>query len=339
MTIGKNILISRTDSIGDVVLTLPMAGLLKRNYPDSRVFFLGAEYTHAVVDCCKDVDEFVSWTELQSKPLPEQLAFIKSLHIDTILHVFPNGDVASLAKIARISNRVGTSHRIFHWTTCNRLVNFSRKKSPLHESQLNCMLLQHFVENMPPALGDMADYLHFQAPELSPEFAELIDTKRFNLILHPKSKGSAREWGVENFARLIELLPEERFQIFISGTQAEGDLVRDTLINPYANRITDLTGKMPLSQFIAFIARCDALIAASTGPLHIASASGVQAIGIYPPMRPIHPGRWMPIGKRVKVFVSDKECSLCRKTPDRCQCMQSITPEEVKMFLEEISTK
>lgn len=339
MTIGKNILISRTDSIGDVVLTLPMAGLLKRNYPDSRVFFLGAEYTHAVVDCCKDVDQFVSWTEIQSKPLPEQLAFLKSLQIDTVLHVFPNREVASLAKIARISNRVGTSHRIFHWTTCNRLVNFSRKKSPLHESQLNCMLLQPFVENMPPALGDMADYLNFQDPELSPEFAEFIDAKRFNLILHPKSKGSAREWGVENFARLIELLPEERFKIFISGTQAEGNLVRDSLIKPYVNRITDLTGKMPLSQLIAFIARCDALIAASTGPLHIASACGVQAIGIYPPMRPIHPGRWMPIGKKVKVFVADKECSLCRKTPDRCQCMQSITPEEVKEFLEEISTK
>ena len=338
MTIGKNILISRTDSIGDVVLTLPMAGILKQRFPQCRIFFLGAEYTHAVVDCCKDVDQFVSWTELKSKPLPEQLAFLKSLQIDTILHVFPNRDVASLAKIARISNRVGTSHRIFHWTTCNRLVNFSRKKSPLHESQLNCMLLQPFVENMPPALGDMADYLHFQAPELPPEFAELIDTKRFNLILHPKSKGSAREWGVENFARLIELLPEERFQIFISGTQAEGDLVRHSLIEPYQDRITDITGKMSLADFTAFIARCDALVAASTGPLHIASACGVQAIGIYPPMRPIHPGRWRPLGKKVKVFVAKKECSDCRHTM-QCHCMQSITPEEVKEFLERISTK
>ena len=336
MEIGKNILISRTDSIGDVVLTLPMAGILKQHFPQCRIFFLGAEYTHAVVDCCRDVDTFVSWTELKSKPLSEQLTLLKSLQIDTILHVFPNREVASLAKIARIANRVGTSHRIFHWTTCNRFVNFSRKKSTLHESQLNCMLFRLFLDDMPPSLGDMADNLHFQAPELSPEFVELIDAKRFNLILHPKSKGSAREWGVENFARLIELLPEDRFQIFISGTQAEGDLVRNSLINPYANRITDLTGKMPLSQFIAFIGCCDALIAASTGPLHIAAASGINAIGIYPPMRPIHPGRWCPLGKRVKVFVAEKKCADCRHTM-QCHCMQSITPEEIRSYLEEIS--
>lgn len=336
MEIGKTVIISRTDSIGDVVLTLPVAGFVKQRWPQCRVVFLGAEYTHSIVDCCPDVDQFVSWTSLKDKSLDEQVMAFEDLNADTILHVFPNKAVARIAKKAGIANRVGTSHRIFHWTTCNRLVNFSRKNSDLHESQLNCMLLQHYVENMPPALGDMADYLNFQASELSPEFAELIDTKRFNLILHPKSKGSAREWGVENFARLIELLPEERFQIFISGTQAEGDLVRDSLINPYANRITDLTGKMPLSQFIAFIARCDALIAASTGPLHIASASGVQAIGIYPPMRPIHPGRWMPIGKKVKVFVAEKECSDCRHTM-QCHCMQSITPEEIRSYLEEIS--
>ena len=32
----RKIIISRTDSIGDVVLTLPLAGLLKKYYPLSR---------------------------------------------------------------------------------------------------------------------------------------------------------------------------------------------------------------------------------------------------------------------------------------------------------------
>jgi ADP-heptose:LPS heptosyltransferase len=38
------------------------------------------------------------------------------------------------------------------------------------------------------------------------------------------------------------------------------------------------------------------LVAASTGPLHIASAVGIHAIGLYPSKRPMHPGRWMPLG-------------------------------------------
>ena len=336
MEIGKTVIISRTDSIGDVVLTLPVAGFVKQRWPQCRIVFLGAEYTHSIVDCCPDVDQFVSWTALKDKPLDEQVQTFKDLNADTILHVFPNKAVARIAKKAGIANRVGTSHRIFHWTTCNRLVNFSRKNSDLHESQLNLMLLKPFIDNLPPTLHETAEKLHFKAPQLSPELAQLIDPQRFSVILHPKSKGSAREWGVENFARLVEILPQERFQIFVSGTQAEGDLVRHSLIEPYHDRITDITGKMSLADFIAFIARCDALIAASTGPLHIAAASGINAIGIYPPMRPIHPGRWCPLGKRVKVFVAEKECSDCRHTM-QCHCMQSITPEEIGSYREKIS--
>ena len=331
MEIGKTVIISRTDSIGDVVLTLPVAGFIKQHWPQSRIVFLGAEYTHSIVDCCPDVDQFL----LKDKSLDEQIRVFEDLNADTILHVFPNKAVARIAKKAGIANRVGTSHRIFHWTTCNRLVNFSRKNSDLHESQLNLMLLKPFIDSLNPTLAQTAEKLHFTAPQLSPELAQMIDTQRFSLILHPKSKGSAREWGVENFARLIELLPEERFQIFISGTQAEGDLVRHSLTEPYQDRITDITGKMSLADFTAFIARCDALVAASTGPLHIAAVSGTNAIGIYPPMRPIHPGRWRPLGKKVKVFVAEKECSDCRHTM-QCRCMQSITPEEVKEFLEEV---
>ena len=33
----KKIVISRTDSIGDVALTLPLAGILKSKYPDVRI--------------------------------------------------------------------------------------------------------------------------------------------------------------------------------------------------------------------------------------------------------------------------------------------------------------
>ena len=127
MEIGKTVIISRTDSIGDVVLTLPLAGFVKQRWPQCRVVFLGAEYTHSIVDCCPDVDQFVSWTALKDKPLDEQVQTFKDLNADTILHIFPNKAVALIAKKAGIANRVGTSHRIFHWTTCNRLVNFSRK--------------------------------------------------------------------------------------------------------------------------------------------------------------------------------------------------------------------
>ncbi|MBL0315693.1 MAG: hypothetical protein IPP69_07900 [Flavobacteriales bacterium] len=52
-----------------------------------------------------------------------------------------------------------------------------------------------------------------------------------------------------------------------------------------------------LAELIAFINQYDGLVAANTGPLHIASACGIHAFGLYSLKRPIHPGRWSPVGK------------------------------------------
>ena len=43
------------------------------------------------------------------------------------------------------------------------------------------------------------DYGLTRLARLPPEVEGLLDPQRFNLILHPKSRGSAREWGLENF--------------------------------------------------------------------------------------------------------------------------------------------
>ena len=328
----RRIILSRTDSIGDVMLTLPLAGLLKQLIPDCQILFLGKSYTQSVISCCPDVDSPLDFDALCRRPAPEQVEAIKALRADCIIHVFPNRHVARLAKAARIPLRIGTANRIFHWTTCSKLVRLSRKNSPLHEAQLNLALARPLGAKKRYELREVAAMLHFAAKEPALPLLSCISKQRFNLVLHPKSKGSAREWGAACYARLVALLPPEQFKIFVTGTQAEGDAVRDVLIAPYADRITDLTGKLTLDELASFLANVDGIVAASTGPVHIAAALGVNAIGLYPPIRPMHPGRWAPVGRRVKIFVAQKECSACRKS-GACSCMQEILPEDVASYL------
>lgn len=326
------LLLSRTDGIGDVVLTLPIAAYLKSVLPGVRIIFLGSSYTRPVVEACKAVDQFVDWTALSANPRQAKEA-LKAIGADTIIHVFPRKSIAQAAKAAGIPLRIGTSHRWYHWLTCNRLVGFKRKNSELHEAQLNFNLLKPLL-NLPavPTLSEIAGYLSLTPAEPLPNDIELlIDPERINIILHPKSKGSAREWGEENFGRLIESLPPDRYKIFITGSDPEGKLL-GKLITKYSSRVTDLTGKLNLAELVTFIARCQALVACSTGPLHIASSVGVYAIGIYPPIRPMHPGRWAPIGRKVKIFVRGEECNDCRKT-GHCHCILSVSPQNVSDFI------
>lgn len=330
----RKIILSRTDSIGDVVLTLPVAGILKEMFPDCHIIFLGKDYTRDVVALSDHVDEFISWDDiLNLNDTRQQIERLAKIEADTIIHVFPNKEIARLSKKAGIQNRIGTTGRMYHYFTCNQLVRFSRKRSDLHEAQLNMKLLRPLGWNKKLKLTEIVPYYGFNnKSELSKEFVSLTDPERINLILHPKSKGSAREWGLANFEKLIHLLDKSRYKLFVTGTEAEGQQVREQF-SFEKDYCVDLTGKMSLEQLIAFIARADALVAASTGPLHIAAAMGKVAIGIYPPIKPMHPGRWAPLGEKAGYLVLEKNCHDCRHG-GVCQCMLDIKPEEVIQKLE-----
>jgi ADP-heptose:LPS heptosyltransferase len=332
----KRIIISRTDSIGDVVLTLPMAGWLKQHFPGVQIIFLGSEYTKEVVEACAHVDEFVpvgqldSWTVGQLAVGSQHLGVKENIisEADLIVHVFPRKEIARWAKRTGIPVRLGTAHRLYHWYSCNKLEFFTRKRSDLHESQLNFKLLRGLTGKPVPSLSEIEKL--FGLVNLKPlegTLSALLEKDRFNLILHPKSKGSAREWGLDNFSSLAGIIPQEKFKVFITGTREEGNILRDSGFFE-DTQVTDLTGKMPLSQLISFINAADGLIAGSTGPLHLAAALGKYTIGLYPPIRPMHPGRWAPVGKNASFIVLDKNCSKCRKN-GLCECIRQITPEQV----------
>jgi heptosyltransferase-3 len=326
------IILSRTDSIGDVVLTLPMAGIIKQQLPGSKIIFLGRNYTRDVINLSEHIDEFVSYDEISTLPEPAQTNAFKALNATHIIHVFPVKHIAQLAKKAGIKNRIGTTNRLWHWFTCNIKVSLSRKNSDLHEAQLNAKLLAPLNIKTDFSTGELAGSYGFtKIPALENSFLQRIDRNKTNIILHPKSKGSAREWGLDNFSKLITGLDKNKYSIYISGTEQEGELVKE-LLQKHPEAI-DLTGKLSLQQFIAFIAQCDVLIAASTGPLHIASALGKKAIGLFAPMRPIHPGRWKPIGLNAHYLVLNKDCGDCKKSMD-CHCIREIQTSEVIKVIE-----
>ncbi|SFQ65210.1 glycosyltransferase family 9 protein [Hymenobacter arizonensis] len=328
---SQTFLVSRPDAIGDVVLTLPVAGQLKQLFPGCRVVLIGRTYTAPVAAACPWVDDFLNLDELLLKPEAEQIAALQAYAAAAIIHVFPNKTLARLAQKAKIPVRIGTRNRWQHWLTCNRLVPLSRRHSPLHEAQLNLHLLQPLGFQETLELQDVAKFVRLEPVEQLPaQFQDLLRARQpnqLNIILHPRSRGSAREWGLDNFGQLAQLLHQAGHRVFVTGTAAEGEELAEWL-QQYAPFLTaDLTGQLSLPQFLAFIAAADGLVAGSTGPLHLAAALGRHALGIYPPIRPMHPGRWGPLGPHAGFVVFDKPtCQDCRTQPAACSCIRAVEP-------------
>ncbi|MCO5259460.1 MAG: glycosyltransferase family 9 protein [Crocinitomicaceae bacterium] len=329
---GKRIMISRMDSIGDVMLTLPMCEWLKNNYPNATLIFLGKSYTIPILKAFKSIDEIVDWDEFQDLPTVNKLSKLHDLKIDAIVHVFPNKEIASFAKKVKIPYRIGTSHRSFHLLTCNYRLNFTRKRSDLHESQLNFELLRPFGLTTIPSMEEVVELTHNFKPiheDLPKDIQEFIKNNSKFVILHPKSQGSAVEWPIENYAKLASLLIAKGYGVAYTGTDKEGVKFRENI--SLSSTIIDTTGKLTLNQLMLFIQQASGLVACSTGPLHISGFLGTRTVGLFSNRKPIHPGRWHAIGNDTHYVVADENCEQCKKGKP-CKCIETIDPERVMSF-------
>ena len=322
----KRVIISRTDGIGDVILTLPMLGYLKKLWPEIQILFLGKTYTKSIIESCTAVDEFVNWDLIKDKSTREQIGFFTQLDAAAIIHLFPTKQTTRIAKLAKIPIRVGTIGRLYNLANCNRLVRFTRKRSELHEAQLNFKLLKGLGISFIPTLPELPEYYNLKTQNLPNALTLLIDKTKFNLVIHPKSKGSAVEWPESRYLELIETLDENKFNILITGTKDEAELLT-RLPSLKKQNVKPLFGLLKLEELIALIGNADGVLAASTGPLHIGAALGKKAIGLYAPQKPIHPGRWAPVGNDAHFLVKNG-----KKNP-----IESIHDIEVEEVLDKLN--
>ena len=285
------IMLSRTDNIGDVVLTLPLANYLKSKLNHCEIYFLGKPYTKDIIEACSGVDHFVDITELS-------LDKLISLKIEWFFHIFPDKNLSKLAKQAKIPHRVGTRNRLHHWGKCQHLVKLSRKKSGLHESQLNFKLLKPLIDEVDLSIDAITKYIDFNIEKLE-------DNPR-TILLHTMSHGSAVNWSFENFRNLARALVKNGYRVGLTGTEKEGMVIRTQFENEIEEGICqDLTGKFSIQELMRYIKGCYGLVAASTGPLHLASVLGVHAFGLYSQVEPLDAGRWAPLGKHVHIINAD----------------------------------
>ena len=307
----KKILISRTDNLGDVLLTLPMVYMCKQLFPQSKISFLGKSYTRPLLELCPWIDHIELWDHWQGQDHSTLSQYVRAQEYDAVFHVFPRREIANLMQEAGVTLRIGTANRLFHWPLrCNKKLYFSRKNSDLHEAQLNLKLLSSWMRSIPSLaeLNSLAPKL-LKFPPVTELVSKYLNPSKPNFIIHPKSQGSAQEWGMQNFATLVNQLAEAgKHQLILTGTQKEGEELMQTLFTHLTDaakkELINTCGQLKLAELTELISRSQKIIANSTGPLHIGALYGLKTFGLFPAnnFRPMHAGRWSPLGTQVKIL-------------------------------------
>ena len=331
----QRILIVRTDRIGDVILTLPMARALKQQFPQARVSMLIRRYTAELVQDDPSVDQILFYDN-GDHPLPlfHLIAALRTEKFDIVFHTHPRFRVALMTWLARIPLRVGTGYRWYSFLF-NKKVYEHRKGAQRHELEYNLNLLKAI--DCPVNYSDVIPSLQVK-PFTSDKMKALIAEHRISphdkiVLLHPGSGGSARDWGAENFGELgRRLLQIPEVKIIITGGEGEDEIVQRVQSRVGASSVA-IVNKLSLGEYAALAKLATLFISNSTGTIHIAAAVGTQVIGLYPQLVPLSAARWGPYTKKKVIFTPKNrpgDCKRCTGEKDSfCECMNSITVDEV----------
>lgn len=327
----KNLLIVRTDRLGDVVLSLPLARVVKENFPNCKITFLVRNYTKDLLYNHPFIDDIIILKEESNKILiKENISIIKKYGFDTSIIVYPTFQTALIIFLSKIKYRIGTGYRWYSFLFNKRMYEH-RKFAEKHELEFNINLLKIF------GIKKDIDKENVKFDLIVDETAkEKIEEKLNNnvkpgnkiIVIHPGSGGSSVDLPIEKFKVLIKLLKEiPEIQIILTGAKSEIELCNELKLY---DGIINLAGKLELKGLIALIDRSKIFIANSTGPIHIAAALNKFTIGFYPKILACSPQRWGPYSSKSFVFMPKIDCESC--TTEQCaelNCMNSIAMDEV----------
>jgi len=241
---------------------------------------------------------------------------------DIAIHLFSDFWISLAVYRAGIPLSIGPASKlgqIFY----NFKIKQRRSKGERHETDYNLDLLA-------PLDIEPVRKSSLPLPEkISPSALALLDGSRKNIGIFPGMGGSARNWKPEKYAELADRLSAEGFRIILVAGPGEEQLL-DELLRHSSGKYPKVAN-LGLKEFAGFIGKLDLFVAPSTGPLHISSAVGTPAVGIYCPIRVCLPQRWGPIGEKDIGLVPDVPvCEKC--TSDKCRefdCMDKLDMDTV----------
>lgn len=338
--IPKNILIVRTDRIGDVVLSLPVVAVIKEYYPDCKINFLIREYTKSITEANPLIDESIIIKEENGKfRIFENVRMLKKYDFDIVIVLYPTFRLSLIMFLAGIKKRIGTGYRLYSFLFTDKIYEH-RKDAKKHELEYNFSLLRSIGIDFRPGINNVKFNLNISESSLNKidkllEVNNVLPDERF-IIIHPGSGGSAVDLPISKFKEIIKGISENDVKIILTGNRFEKKICDELTLN---EKVKNFSGLLTLEELMALISKSYLLVANSTGPIHIAAALGKQTFGFYPKIKSCSANRWGPYTDKKFIYEPELDCKDCnRKQCEKLNCMNYININnvisDIKNFLD-----
>ncbi len=326
----KDILLVRTDHLGDLVLSLPAIFALKRKCPQSFITLVINARNESLVKELTYIDKVICLNPDNYTEIFKTIKKIRKKQYDIAVQLLPGNDLfgSLLVAASGAKHRIGYGVGIFS-------VFFNRRIKPKFPNYE----LDNVMDIMRTVFPDLKFCgWGFDMGILSSSFyvRRILDTIGINdtenIIIHPGTSKENRKkmWPIKKFVDLVcKINNNFKVKIFLIGTNNEKEITQE--IKEETENVFDLCGMLSLAELLTLMRRSVLFIGNNSGPLQMAVALDIPTVSL---MGPSLFERWAPKTEKHIVIQKKVACIPCEGTDRflKCKdnvCMQMILVEEV----------
>ncbi|MCB5264110.1 MAG: glycosyltransferase family 9 protein [Candidatus Cloacimonetes bacterium] len=325
------IIISRTDRLGDLLLSFPAIHLVREMHPNAKIILLVRRYTKDLLYGQNFIDKILCVDEYSQADL---VKILQNEHPDWFVALYTDKFVGYLARMSKAKYRIGPLSKMHSWLVYNYGVWQKRSRGIKNEAEYNLDLVKKISPQFQIAQAYTCLYFGEEHREAAMK-ALPVDFSMHQhrlVIINPFGGGSAKNISLEEYRKLGDILatslPNCRI-IYLARNEEETAAImagKDTAQSVFMN-----TGS--ILNLVALIDLAQLYIGPSTGPTHIAAFLDKPVVAIYPRIRNQSPIRWGVIGNKYTTYVQPPiPCPQkygCRKSCPEYDCFDKIKASEI----------
>ncbi|MBU1128131.1 MAG: glycosyltransferase family 9 protein [Candidatus Omnitrophica bacterium] len=315
------ILITRTDRLGDVVISTPVIRFLREKFPFAQIAMLVAPMTCDVVCNNPDIDEVIIYDKCnKQKGLWETIKFafaLKKKQFDLAIALHPTNRVHLMLFIAGIPIRIGYDRNF--GKLLNKRFSHRKQKGAMHEVMYNFDLLsragfqtdnadirpymvigqedKELVDTILREQGVGSNFIHSAVQ--NPAINGGVGKSRLSMnpypkprafspgslkgfiVIHPGASCPSKRWPVERFAKVADSVVDHFGYDVVLVGAGDAEELSARVARRMRNRSFDLTDMLRVGELAEVLRRGKLLISNDSGPVHVATAVGTPVVCVF----------------------------------------------------------
>ena len=290
-----NILVVRTDKLGDFVTALPSMYVLKQYNPQNRIIACISPINEALAKSCEFIDEVI--VDDSKSSVFGLIKKLKNAKIDASITLFSNTRVAFAQFMVRIPQRIAPATKIAQIFYTDR-VKQKRSEVKMAEFEYNLELTKTLFSEI--NLEYKKPLLEFNdSKKVYDVFCANNDISKDVVAFHVGFGGSSdANWNLDEYEILIrEVLNQGKYQVVLTFGPDEKELYEEMQDRLKGEDIVFYLSLDGLIYFAKLISNFKLFVSTSTGTYHLASLVGCPTMTFFGDSLFASSKRWKSIGE------------------------------------------